>query len=263
MLLHLPPFSERRLARGRGANNVPNIASCVLLRNPSRIDHKHWSPAPILLLYCHSGAGCSVPGAGSGSTRAGLMANMCAHFLSGACSILGATRDQARQCARVRRDQTIMQRMPQSIEQGPAPSGCRRQRRRWQPKKARRREAARPRPQQSNGDGMEQSARRHERSAPRQRLTATAAPISAYAERLLRVAAAFMVGAGVTRTRLSPEASWAALSRHFFISLRSCFSPLLLFRGCAPFHPFTPKNCRGAGSWKVGMHKDSPSQPQA
>ena len=97
MLLHIPPFSERRLARGRGANNVPNIASCVLLRNPSRIDHKHWSPAPIWLSHCHSGAGCSVLGAGSGSTRAGLMANMCAHFLSGACSILGATRDQARQ----------------------------------------------------------------------------------------------------------------------------------------------------------------------
>ena len=165
------------------------------------------------------------------------MANMCAHFLSGACSILGATRDQARQCARVRPGQTIIQRMPQSIEQGPAPSGCRRQRRRWQPKKARRREAARPRPQQSNGDDMEQSARRYERSAPRQRLTTTAAPIAAYAERLLRVAAAFMVQGRGRRQRATRSARpqlRGQPSPAIFSSRFARASPPSFFFGAAP-----------------------------
>ena len=178
------------------------------------------------------------------------MANMCAHFLSGACSILGATRDQARQCARVRRGQTIMQRMPQSIEQGPAPSGCRRQRRRWQPKKARRREAARPRPQQSNGDGMEQSARRHERSSPRQRLTATAAPIAAFAERLLRVAAAFMVQGRGRRDLLARSFVGSPLPPFFHLASLVLLPPPS-FSGLRPVSPVHTKKlpgARGAGA---------------
>ena len=168
------------------------------------------------------------------------MANMCAHFLSGACSILGATRDQARQCARVRPGQKIIQRMPQSIEQGPDPSGCRRQRRRWQPKKARRREAARPRPQQSNGDGMEQSARRHERSAPRQRLTATAAPIATYAERLLRVAAAFMVRRGGRRDLLARRFVGSPLPPFFHLASLVLLPPPS-FSGLRPVSPVHTK----------------------
>ena len=104
------------------------------------------------------------------------------------------------------------------------------------PKKARRREAARPRPQQSNGDGMEQSARRYERSAPRQRLTTTAAPIAAYAERLLRVAAAFMVQGRGRRDLLARSFVGSPLPPFFHLASLVLLPPPS-FSGLRPVSP--------------------------